>query len=79
MYCITNFIIPIHVKLVFKFGVVISLVLPITSYFVPVSQKGDVKQHVPTKIAAPGEALSAVWYVEQTGHVASIRKSNMSL
>ncbi len=30
-------------------------------------------------IAAPGEALSTVWYVERTVHVASMRKSDMSL
>ena len=29
--------------------------------------------------AAPGEALSTVWYVEQTAHPASVRKSDMSL
>ena len=31
------------------------------------------------KIAAPGEALSTMCYVEQTAHVASVRKFDMSL
>jgi hypothetical protein len=30
-------------------------------------------------IAAPGEALSTVWWVEQTAHAASDRKISMSL
>ena len=48
-YSITNFIIPIDARLVFTFGVAIGLALPIISYFVPVSEEGNVKQHVPAK------------------------------
>ena len=45
---INNLVIHIHMRLVFTFGVAIGLALPIISYFVQVSQEGNVKQHVPT-------------------------------
>jgi hypothetical protein len=47
--------------LIFTLSIAICLVLPVVSYFVPVSKEGDVEQHALTKIAAPGEALSTVW------------------
>ena len=53
--------------------------LPIISNFVPVSKEGYVEQHIPSKIAAPGEAFSTVWYIERMAHAAFVRNTSMSL
>ncbi len=55
------------------------LVLPIFSYVFKSARKGMSNSMSLPKIAAPGEALSTVQYVERTVHAASVRKSNMSL
>jgi hypothetical protein len=39
----------------------ISLVWPIVSNLSPVSYEGNVKHHIRSNIAAPGEALYTVW------------------
>ena len=49
--------------------------LPIFSYFVPVSKEGMSNSVSRPKIAAPGEAFSTVWYVEQMTHALLVRKS----
>ena len=48
-YFTTNFVIIIYSWNVFTFSVKISLALPVVSNFVPVSFKGDVKQHILSK------------------------------
>ncbi len=37
------------------------------------------KSMSPPNIAAPGEALSTVWWVEQMAHAVSDKKTSMSL
>jgi hypothetical protein len=59
-HSITNYIIPIMMGAIVPFHVEVSLVLPIMSYFVPVSKEGNVEQHVQPTIAEPGEAFCTV-------------------
>ena len=46
---ITHLIISVDLRLVFLSSIVISLILPVFSYFTPVSKERDVKKHIPTK------------------------------
>ena len=55
-YSTTKLVIIIYSMIDFMSCVVIRLVLPKVSYFVPVSYAGDVEQHDPFKVAVPGEA-----------------------
>ena len=65
--------------MIFTFYIEVRLVLPVVINFVPVSKEGYVEQHVPTKIAAPGEAFRTMWQDEQMAHAASVRNASMSL
>ncbi len=49
------------------------------SYFLPVSEEQDVKQHVLAKDCCPGEAFSTVWYVEQIAQVVFVMNVSISL
>ncbi len=78
-YFISGLIVPVDSGIVFPCSVLVCLILSVFPYFLPVSKKGNIKQHVPSKNSCTWWGFSTVWSVEWTTHAAFVRKSAMSL
>jgi hypothetical protein len=74
-YFTTDFVIPIYSRCVFLLSVWRCLYSPILFQS---ARKGMSNNMSLPKIAAPGKAFSAVWYVEGMAHAALVRKSASS-